>query len=792
MAQAICSSNTFPIFPSGELSRKRKFDHGENTSPPYISPARERKIKERLRHGQDYEDYRVSSSESESELASDEDDSRNGQDGDTELTRAKLLKNNKNDYQTTFPFTNWVKTPAPKPSSIPTSLKQNGGYDADRQAPRGYDTILLASVNEVLAKFQQEKWRFVAEAMMRRGGSWTSEDACRHRYEELMRTPSENTVAKILPQKSAEQSGNEIAGAAPQAEKATTSFIPGRKSPSDKVHPVEIGRAEPGSLPANAILLEESSTHSQTSSVPSEPTATMPVGSDSRSSLFPFLTEPPKLPEINKIKSFPSRINSATNRGPARLTSHHKSRVDNVNKKPKTALNTPSNDLGLDEKLDMLVENLAASSKEFRLNDPQKISETLSHRTGQSLDTPLQSPPHPNIHSQALLPVPAPSSQPIHKERSLHNELPNANPAGSAAPQRDSTAPISEQRKSFQQSAAIESTGTSSSPGDQNSTQPAVIDAKVGLARSPGRPKKSVSRKQVKDMIRHKFLNDFNSQKPWDVIAQECGVAATLADITQAFEEAGFIGMFQTASPSSDPANPASQKRSIGTNHPAPPITPVSSTESFVTANSPVAIAASQTPSRELETRAAPSNPQPESTPTSTTKRGPGRPRKDASITPPKPAPSSRGPPTKKTDLDRSEIMRAAWARRKARESKGDFNGPQESSPGDVSQNQSTGSKNTMSDSYAASFAAQVLAAAAAQESATPTPAPQGDANITTVKQEPRTHVESVDVLTGENMWAQHLRDTSSSAQPPQEQQQHSPGPRAKKIVRRSHNFNPS
>ena len=57
----------------------------------------------------------------------------------------------------------------------------------------------------------------------------------------------------------------------------------------------------------------------------------------------------------------------------------------------------------------------------------------------------------------------------------------------------------------------------------------------------PSEPKVAVSKDEAKYMAGHKALNASNRAKSWEVIAQECGITASLHDITQALRRAGCL-----------------------------------------------------------------------------------------------------------------------------------------------------------------------------------------------------------------------------------------------------------
>lgn len=57
----------------------------------------------------------------------------------------------------------------------------------------------------------------------------------------------------------------------------------------------------------------------------------------------------------------------------------------------------------------------------------------------------------------------------------------------------------------------------------------------------PSEPKLAVSQEEAKYMARHKALNASNRAKSWEVIARECGIIASLDDISQALRRAGCL-----------------------------------------------------------------------------------------------------------------------------------------------------------------------------------------------------------------------------------------------------------
>ena len=57
----------------------------------------------------------------------------------------------------------------------------------------------------------------------------------------------------------------------------------------------------------------------------------------------------------------------------------------------------------------------------------------------------------------------------------------------------------------------------------------------------PSKPKLAVSEDEARYMAGHKALNASNRAKSWQVIAQECGIIASLNDVTQALLQAGCL-----------------------------------------------------------------------------------------------------------------------------------------------------------------------------------------------------------------------------------------------------------
>lgn len=75
------------------------------------------------------------------------------------------------------------------------------------------------------------------------------------------------------------------------------------------------------------------------------------------------------------------------------------------------------------------------------------------------------------------------------------------------------------------------------------------LSERVESEHRPGkrRPKeRGVSAKDLKYMIKHRTLNKTNRLKPWGTIARECGITASLGEISVALEAAGLPAIVST------------------------------------------------------------------------------------------------------------------------------------------------------------------------------------------------------------------------------------------------------
>lgn len=621
------------------------------------------------------------------------------------------------------------------------------------------DTLLLAAVEEITAEFQRQKWQLVSEAMERRTATGYPKDLCRQKYETLLRI-APNATARITEDSlqgqgiyaMGQSSGKELAD---RYEKAIESYESmggtsatlsawGLAASNEALKTQHSGNhtssntdaVKPGSLLTNAIVVEDSDANSST-----------------------------PLSRTASATTTASRVGSATNRGPARFTSVPRSTTDNaVGKSAKTSNPT----------------NTALSFQGFGIlkkSGPQISNESL-HYNARQAPTPLvdrmakqQVGAHPPSQQQGHPPqppsIPPPSYQYPFPQPPIPYGLPfQQAPAYNTVGYQTPSAPQSTlPAQPTQQELPVQS--NEGHPQDKLNT-PLPTNASLTVKKHPGgRPKKPVTKDLLSRMIKHKNTNEANQSKPWDVIARELGATATPKEISDALNEAGI----------SHSSNDVSENgfTDMGL-HSSPDAAILSAETATVTNPGDVAPAAatSATSARAPETPAPAGTDQNENTPS--TRRTRRRPPKHLSETPSAAvrSPSQTQNSSKKTpNSKQSEAMKAAWARRKAREATGWNVGPQKPS---------TITRDSLNGDSAAAFAAQVLAAAAAHTNATPTPAPQaGQAGTVAAGREPQDD-EPRDLLTGETMYAQH-QDEEPPASP-----HGSPKPK-KKIVRRSHTF---
>lgn len=695
------------------------------------------------------------------------------------------------------------------------SLKQG---DRDR---------LLAAVVSVKAAFRREKWSLIKFAMARAGSADYSEAFIHNQYKRLGRTSHNSTKNNQRGERADEfKAGASVEESqkfkpAPRSLEATklsnvpslrkdkklesqeikketqkhdAAFLP---KAEDRIYVNGRSSVKPGTLPHNAIVLDDpvpvpsprinsngygapTSPTMAESSVPGPRSAAVLPGTISRSGPPPSTTA--------------SRIGSVTNRGPARFTSIHKVVDKKETSKEKGILkHLPSaSELKTgDTPADSLPRGFGILSNQK--HTPHELSSSIKQRLEQQEDslsqndavqthsTPPQAMYMPSGSRSASAQLTGTQQLPV-SQRAVSHEVPKQiavnKPLAYQRPTVDST-PLQNDNPQQPpiQSIEIESQSKALTTGTSVATQP-----------TDGRPMKSVSTTQLKYMLRHRTLSNANRNKTWDVIARECGVTATLAEISAALEHAGYPSILNTSEPmppaASTAPSPLPQLASNGASHPpafrsrTPPAYKAFFPPAAVPPQRPpdhgtfVAPEVPTVPAREIETPAPTTTPSLDGTPSTRSKRGrpPGsrnrakdEMRQENSISPSQTnTTSSSRKRSAASKAAQSAAMRAAWARRKARAA---ANGVNNGSP-----NPSTATtQNSPVENSVASFAAKILATAAAKKtSPAPTPAAKGQS----------FEDEPVDLLTGESMFAQH-----SVATPPVNTGN---PPARKKVVRRN------
>lgn len=341
---------------------------------------------------------------------------------------------------------------------------------------------------------------------------------------------------------------------------------------------------------------------------------------------------------------------------------------------------------------------------------PPNIRHQMSRQSGY---LPGPAPPLNTAPHQQTSPEPSPfysamtRSHPPSSQRNNERALPPHNPVQETPPQLEHS-----KGQSSSENPAISSNSGLSTPSSE-----VVVTSQDST--TADNSKKTVSKSQLKDMLRHRTLNETNRSKPWDVIAKECRVDAPLNEISKTLEQAGFPSILYTDTGAPIfVANPAS--------------TGVTSSHTAY-----VSVYDSKHPSSDPIPSKAPTSPATAVDLTKDTDRtvSPSPPRVGQTLlasakvrTPP----AQTGPERRKkghrnesaeSRERRSAAMRKAWAKRQAEGRSGRGCGPPKSS---------TIARNAQSGNSPIAFAAQVLAAAAADAAAEATSPSQTKSRETT------------------------------------------------------------
>lgn len=491
-----------------------------------------------------------------------------------------------------------------------------------------------------------------------------------------------------------------------------------------------------------------------------------------------------------------SRVGSVTNRGPASLTSLLKATDDHATRKQRKTLNSspdfPRHEPGKPP-VDTLPGGCGILVKNQTLNctNVQQRMAIQQEPSAEHGSPSIQS--HPQ-HAPRLLPAQptlastneSASTQHFITSPPVAHDLPvggaPTRPLPSHKPS-DIEAPL--QGEGPRERSPIQSIEVISQ------TKPVITnnvgDALSALGVSSGSLKMAVTTDQIKHMLKHKTLIDANWSKSWEVIAQECGVIATLAEISVALERAGLLSILNASEPLR-PADYAGSASSTEPNIHVSPYAPHPPSQNPPVTKASVSPAVSAALAKAFETPPPATITSQDGTPTTGSRRGRPRgsknkpkyqvPGDESSI-----SPSQVGTPVSgqkrhfksaETKAAQSAAMKAAWKRRKEKGTDG--------WKGGVPKPSTTGGQSFV-DTITATFAADILAAAAASTEAVSTLAPQSTrASVIPTSPNPLDD-EPVDLLTGESMFARHYDDPPPNpflGPPP-----------AKKIVRRSTTLQP-
>ena len=647
------------------------------------------------------------------------------------------------------------------------------------------DASLFAAVEEVMAKFKRDKWQLVSEAMCRRGTTIElSASQCRQRFKALARSSSK--IPDMNQSPTIEQDQTEHT--APARPVSDTLIQDIREIDGSGIYPTaNVSNGEPGILLNNATPLADSDVEPRTSiSTSAQKTyldTNVPLADPKFSAYGSARKENLSTDAVraSTVKTTASRVGSATNRGPARFTSFRRHKDEDALRRPKKSRDAPMN-LNKVPRTDPIAMSSLQVNRVFSPYHPNEMTGILPGPSEQQISTAQpeeqtkeeisQQQPHLSQSPTApecVGPQQEPCSLPPSSEARLRADSP---PKSLPVDGINHSQPTQDHRSVHQRSL---SQSFEKHVMNEASIPPSSIFDLVTDSRDPGKPKTFVTKQQLDCMIGNKRLDGPKGSKTWDMIARECGVNATVAEISSAFEEAGFPSIFRTPTVSPLPIHPVSPHESTEARSDGSPYT------SAVTQPFSAAVNL-QHSSRFLETPAPAHAAISESmeTPKTETKRGPGRPRKESSDMSKSPSQVRKlGSRTPNPKI--SAAMTASWARRK--ENKRNEHG----SMLPKLEGTAPTRPNPKDPGSAAQYAAQILAVADAQETGTPTPASAAKhKNALAIKSEAQDN-ESRDLLTGETMFAQHYDD----APLPQPIRGLAPPKSKKKIVRWCHNVFP-
>ena len=227
-----------------------------------------------------------------------------------------------------------------------------------------------------------------------------------------------------------------------------------------------------------------------------------------------------------------------------------------------------------------------------------------------------------------------------------------------------------------------------------SSSEAVLTGQKTHMAR---KSKKPISKSLLKYIYRHRTLNDTNRSKPWDVIANECGVDAPLNEISLALEQAGYPVILSTGK--EPPISPSE-------------LTPNTTTPTSTTYISPYQMTQVNTQATGMALTSTSTSTNSRDYPLiNLTTRKPGASQVERDATTERTPPNQVGPRRKNGSCSepsesrerRSAAMRKAWAKRQAEGRNGRGCGPPKAS---------TIARTAQLGSSPITFATQILAAA--------------------------------------------------------------------------------
>lgn len=255
-----------------------------------------------------------------------------------------------------------------------------------------------------------------------------------------------------------------------------------------------------------------------------------------------------------------------------------------------------------------------------------------------------------------------------------------------------------------QESSKGESSGENQAISNDSRLSTPSSELAVPVQHSPTAEKPRISQSQMKDMLRHRTLNDTNRSKPWEVIAKECSVDAPLNEISKTLEQLVPGILYTDTGAPIFIANPAPSAVTSSHTASVPPYDPKHASSDPVSNKTPTLPATAIDLTKDADRTISPSPPRVDQT----------LPAGAVVRTPPK----QTGPERRKkghrnesaeSRERRSAAMRKAWAKRQAEGRSGRGCGPPKSS---------TIARKPVSGSSPVAFAAHVLAAAAADAAA--------------------------------------------------------------------------